>query len=286
MADEDVTGTDEQEELPEVEVEETLDEEGEEAESDEEESEEEDDSEEEEEEEEKPAKKAARPKVTFTPEQQEVLDAAISKKVRATHEAERRAAAAEQRLAELEQSIPKEGRPVIPPLPEAWDEDYGPKVHARDEAIRKAAIFDAQQLARQEQTLLARAQAAKAQVEAVNEKVTVYRKVAKTLGVKSDELKEAGAAVAAYGIHDDLAGFILSDDAGPLITVYLAKHPEAVEEMRGMNTAQAAVYIATKLKPRAVGARRMSKTPAPPASLGTRGGGSRSERGPKGATYA
>ena len=198
-------------------------------------------------------------------------------------EIEKRAKELEDKLKELES---KSADVVVPPLPDPWDEDYNQKIAARDEALRKQAIIDAQKQYQDSQAKTSQEAAAKAEQERLQGLVKDYDKNTIKLGLDSAEVRKAGEVVVSYGISDDLIGFILQDSEGPLITKYLAANPLVLDELRNLSPIQAALQInsdiraaASKLKPQATAA------PDPADILGGRGAGEKQSALIKGATF-
>lgn len=225
-----------------------------------------------------------------TPEDQEDPDwyvKAINRQHRKYREEERRRLELEQELQRIRQQAPQQqdsNRPQIPPAPDPFDEDYEAKIEARDKAIRQAAEWDAQEQARNYYRQQQEQQAIQARAQQLRQTLTSYTDRAKEFGIKPDVLQVAGNTVATMGIHDDVATYILSDEKGPLITTYLARHPADLEAMQSMTPVQAAVYVATKVRQKAESAHGITKAPPPPESL--EGGGAPPRvRGPKGATF-
>lgn len=223
-------------------------------------------------------------KVSFTPEQQEVFDKAIGKKVGATRAAERKAEELAAQLADAQAKIPVEQRPDVPETPDPYAENYSDQVAARDKAIADRAAYDARQTVIEDQKVEQAQRTRNEQVAAVQTVVTTYTDRAKDMGIAPEDLGAAGKVVAAHGISDDVTLHILNDDKGPAITTYLAQNPLAMDELHGMNPMQAAIHIENVVKPAAVSSKKT--TNAPPPSTNLEGGGSPpSERGPKGATF-
>lgn len=223
-------------------------------------------------------------KTQFTPEQQEVFNRAIGEKTFKMREAERRAEAAERRAAELEAKLPKSERPFVPPKPDPYDPDYEKKLDARDEAIKAAAAYDAQQNAAKAQREAAERQRQEAEQEELVKSAQSYKERAEKFGLDPAEMQTAGTALAKFGIPDDLTRFILKDDQGPLLTMYLARNPDHLERMQGMSPIQMGAYIAADLKPQLATARTQTKAPRP-ADVLDGGGSPPTARGPKGATF-
>lgn len=223
-------------------------------------------------------------KTQFTPEQQEVFNRAIGEKTFKMREAERRAEAAERRAAELEAKLPKSERPFVPPRPDPYDADYEAKMEARDRALEQAVAYDAQQAAAKAQREAAQRQRLEAEQEEIVKSAEGYKDRALKMGINPAEMQQAGQALAQFGVPDDLTKFILKDEQGPLMTMYLARNPDHLERMQSMTPIQMGAYIASELKPLLATVR--TKTQAPkPADVLDGGGSPPTARGPKGATF-
>lgn len=222
-------------------------------------------------------------KVEFTPEQQAVFDKAIAEKTFKRREAEREAERLKAELEQVRAQLPKEQRPTIPPMPDPYDEDFNQRVFARDEALRKAAEWDARERFMQEQKAQQEYHRQLERQQALQKSVEGYSKRATSLGINAGDLAAAGQTIGAYGIDEALAEHILEHDKGPAITVFLAANPHELETLRAMNPIRAGVYLETVIAQRAA-ARHKTAAPPPPETLGT-GGAPRTERGPKGARY-
>lgn len=231
-----------------------------------------------------PGAEPAPEKVVFTPEQQEVFDKAIGKKVGATRAAERATEELRAQLADAQAKIPVEQRPDVPETPDPYAENYSDQVATRDKAIADRAAFDAKQTVIEDQKVEKEQAALNAQVAAVQTVVATYTERATELGITPEDLGAASKVVNAQGVSDDVALYILGDDKGPAITTYLAQNPLALDALHGMTSMQAAIHLENVVKPAAVSSK--NTTNAPPPSTNLDGGGSPpSERGPKGATF-
>lgn len=226
--------------------------------------------------------------VEFTEEQQRIFNEAVGKKVFKLREKEREAEALRKRLEELEAKVPQQGRPVVPEAPDPFalsDAEYRQKLVARDQAIREATAWEAQQQALLWQRQQAELEQQRRQQERQQEEVKAYADRAKKLGVAAEELQEAGTLVAGYGIDPALVEMILADDHGPLLTKYLARNQLELERLVQMPVTMAAVRLATDLKAKAVAMKpKVTKTPDPlnqPRNAGI----SPKPKGPAGATF-
>jgi len=223
-------------------------------------------------------------KVQFTPEQQAVFDKVIGEKTFKAREAERKAEAAEAKLRELEAQLPKENRPSVPPLPDPYDADYDKKIAARDEAIKSAAAFDAkQELVKAQQQSVQRQRVEAQQAELYKSAVT-YKERADKLGINPADLQNSANALSTFGISEDLTKFLLKDDQGPLMTMFLARNPVALERMNELSPIEMGHFIASEIKPKLAAVKTRTQAP-PPADVLDGGGSPRKDRGPKGAVF-
>lgn len=212
--------------------------------------------------------------------------AGFTKRINQKHfelmEEKRAREALEAEVIALKAKIPEIQKPVVPPLPDPYDDDFDVKMSQRDEAIKRVAAYEAQeeinQSRLQEQHRLRQEGLNKSLVESVK----TYSDRAKGLNISENELKVAGQTVAAYGIHDSVAEFILQDEKGPAITAHLARNPDMLETISKMNPIHAALYIDNNVKPKLLSGK--TELPEPAETLGG-GGVSKRERGPKGAKY-
>ena len=224
----------------------------------------------------------------FTEEQQRIFNEAVGKKVFKLREKEREAEALRRRLEELEAKIPQQGRPAVPDAPDPFalsDIEYRQKLVQRDQAIREAAAWEAQQQALQWQRQQADLEQQRRQQERQQEEVKAYATRANKLGMSAAELQEAGTLVAGYGIDAALVEMILGDDHGPLLTKYLAQNQLELERLVQMPVTMAAVRLATEVKSKAVAMKPKVTTAPDPLNAPRNAGISPKPKGPKGATF-
>ena len=193
---------------------------------------------------------------------------AINKQHRKYREEERKRQAVEKELAELRASMPsqqEQAAVVVPPLPDAWEDDYELKMQQRDIALLDNARVNA---ANQEQQGRQQAIAQELQEKeqrALNERSTAFSTRAQADGFKDSDLNSASQIVAAAGITPDVASYLLDDDSGHLMVAYLADENNSIElyDLARSNPVQAGAKLsaikakATQLK------RKHSKAPAP-----------------------
>lgn len=213
-------------------------------------------------------------KTKFTEDQQRIVDDIVAKKTYKIRETERQAEELKQKLAELEARLPKEQAPDIPPIPDAWDDDFEQKMQARDQAIQDRAAYNARQRAAEDQRIeLERQQLANKQ-KAFTEKVTTYSERAKKLGMSAEDLAKAGQTVAKFGIKEEIAEYILEDEQGPMITAYLSRNLGELEKLSTMSPMRASAYIENVVRKNAgVSGKKRTQAPDPVEPL--RGSGAK-----------
>ena len=159
----------------------------------------------------------------------------------------------------------------IPPMPDAFDDDFDEKVKVRDDAIIAQANYNTQNQAFLQQEQLNQQQAAQAKAVKVQESMVNYSQKATELGIKQEELQAAGNTVAGYGLSDDLVMHILADSDGPLITKHLAANPQDGYQLASMSPFNVGSFLdgikqkASALKP------KTSSTPNPTKDISGKG---------------
>ena len=224
-----------------------------------------------------------------TPEAQEANEpASYTKRIHQKHHElmeERRARLAiEQELERLkQQQQPVDEAPVVPDMPDQYDDNFEEKIRQRDEALAKRIEWDArQQILQEQEQARQQEQAARRQQENVD-RLQKFAKRAQELNISNQELNIAAQTVVAYGVSSEVEDMIVDNENGPVLAVHLAENPAELDVMRGMTGVQAGMYIATNILPKLNSAKKQV-APPPPDTLGG-GGAPPAERGPRGATY-
>ena len=191
----------------------------------------------------------------------------------------------QQEVAKFRESQQQETAPAIPDMPSPYDDDFEQRQAERDQAIRDAASFSAKQEAGLQQQRDYAAQQQQAEQQQTLQREQAFSDRAKKSGISDTEMNTALQTMAAYGgVGAEVAGFLVGDDQGPAITAHLAKNPNEILAIQGMNPMQGAVYIATEIRPKLASSTTTSSAPAPADSLGG-GGAPPGDDGPRGATY-
>ena len=208
----------------------------------------------------------------------------IAQKAFESREHKREAESLRQELAAIKEKEAILLEPMILPVPDQYDDNYAEQMEARDKSIQEKAQYDASQRVRAEQAEYQRQQQNQEQINQVNERGNKYKENSIKLGVDQAQLGEAANIVANYGIRQDVAMELLSEEQGPLITMYLAQNPQALD---AINTANAIslgnVWSDIKTKASSLQTKTTS-TPDPVETQKGSGVGPKN-RGPAGATY-
>jgi len=197
---------------------------------------------------------------------QERLDKLTAEKYAEKRRADELAA----KIAELERAKPVQlgedlQEPVMPD--DIFDADAMRKYHSEmAQYNRKMAVHEAKALMNN----TASEQKALQQQTEQRQIVQEFAKRTLTAGYTIDQIEQAGTALVNAGLSQELQLMLLEDDAGPQITMYLVKNPDAAQELLTMPTHKAAVAIATKIKAQAVKTKARA-TSAPDPIPETRG---------------
>ena len=223
-------------------------------------------------------------KVEFDDDQQAKVNDIVGKSVKQFREEQRKNSDLQRQLDEANAKIPVEQRPVLPELPDdPFDDNYKPIVEKREKILVEQARFDERKAVANQQTQEAERQQHEEGRRKVIEVVTTYSENAKKMGMTKQQTQESMGTIATFGMDKNLLMHIVKDDMGPAISQHLIANPLALDAMRGMSATEAAVHIATVIKP-SLSSKKFTNTPVPPTEI--EGGGSPpTGRGPKGATY-
>ena len=229
-------------------------------------------------------------KVTFTPEQQEVFNREISKKVAAQKEVERRADEYKAQLEEANKKLnPEPVRPDIPAAPDPYASDFQQQLEARDKAIQDAAAFDAQARWQSEQALATQQQQQAEQQKAQEAAFTSYVERGDNLGHDKAELNNATEYLMNVGLAPEAQVLIRDDAAGPDMAMYLAKNPEAMNQVLELqekgNSVMVVAHLAAEIRAKASSSFRNDQLPPDPPDHLSGGGAKEGDIGPAGATY-
>jgi hypothetical protein len=195
---------------------------------------------------------------------QEKVNEVIGKKHRMMKEAEERALRAEQQLAAMQQQQSQTAAPVVPDIPDPFDDNYDSLMREREAKIVERAQWDANQQALQQQQYQLQQQQLVQQQQKQQEQVTSYAERAKEYGISQQDLQASANNVAGF-ISADLTQHIIAEKEGPLITQYLGANPLELANVAEMPPLQAALYIERSIKPKLAGVKpKQTQAKKPP----------------------
>ena len=210
-----------------------------------------------------------------SPEQKAAAEQAFK-----AREAKREAQALREENAKLKAQIPEETRPEVPSLNEYPEPE---ELRAWQTANADAIRFDERQKVIAEANQAGLDKQAYDEHQALTKRVQSYSSNAAKLGVKPEELQQAGGLVTPY-MRQDLIESVLDDEDGPLITMFLSVNPEAIDSLNNASMLSIG-QIYSDIKAKAAGLKpKQSKAPEPPEVLNG-GGAPKNDGGPAGATY-
>ena len=223
-------------------------------------------------------------KVTFSPEQQEIFNAAKAKDTKKFHDKRREAEGYQAELEALKASIPQPTEPQIPPPPDAFDDDFETKLAARDEAFERRAEFRANVKVQTEQTAAQQQTKLFEQQQRRVAEGNTFAERSRKLGFDDTEMGQSFVTLQQMGLGTDFQQDLVAHENGPEVIDYLAKNPDALDQMRSMTSMQAGSYIATNIVPKALNAKKTTSAP-PPADFINGGGSPEKPLGPPGAVF-
>lgn len=230
-------------------------------------------------------------KVEFSPEQQAVFDKAIGRQhkkgrdfERANEDSQAQLRAANERLAQFEADQPA---PVIPPMPDSFDDDFDEKVAIRDAAI----VADTQHQAQQGQVAQAAQNAENdralmAQTKANADADTLEANALKQ-GIKIEDLNVAATTVGSYRLDPALVNELMTNEDGPVMIAHLAANPMELDGLRSLPLGQAFRMLHEKVQPAAQALKPKTSDAPPPADILGGNGKAEGDNRPmiKGATF-
>ncbi len=138
----------------------------------------------------------------------------------------------------------------IPPMPDAFDDDFDNKVKSRDEAITAQATYAANNAAYLQSQQFQQQQTAQTQQAVMNKLSDGFYSNATTGGASNEEVNLVVNTLNTMNPSQDLSVAIMSDASdGYVIAKYLAGNPMEMHELNTMNPVMAGAKLAEiKLK--------------------------------------
>jgi len=225
-------------------------------------------------------------KVTFSQEQQAIIDKVAEDGRSKVIEERRKSADLERQLEESRAKIPKETRPEVPKSGDVFDDDHEERTAAREEGIRKQAKFDARQEFDADAAKDKELAGQQAEQARFNNSLKKFNDTAGKFDVDAATLNTFDTTIASHGgLRYDVGTRVVSDEQGMLIYKHFAQNPDDIYRVNGMTEGDAAVFVSEiKSKATALFTKKASETPDPAETL-TGAGVPPEKRGPKNATY-
>jgi hypothetical protein len=158
----------------------------------------------------------------------------------------------------------------IPPMPDAFDDDFEAKVKQRDEAIIANANYQAQNQAYLQQEQFNQQQAAQAKQLEGQKVLQAHNDRVKNLGIKPEAMVAAENAVMSYGLPPELLTHIAGMADSPLVINHLAANPVEGYELANLvaSTPYAVGAYLDKINEKASALKpKISSAPKPAANL-------------------
>lgn len=206
---------------------------------------------------------------------QDAVQNAINKQHAKFREEERKRKSLEKELEELRSRQPKEPEaPIVPDAPDPYDENYEELVKVRDQKLLEKAKYDISRQAEAERHQKLVAEKQEVRQKEVAEMIKSYNNRTEKLGLSVADIHKSGQAIVDYGINEQLAEFILSDEDGPLLTKYLAHNPAELDELLSLPITNATIRMHTDIRQKVQGLKpKTSGTPDPAPVLSGNGAG-------------
>ncbi len=197
---------------------------------------------------------------------QERLDKLTAERYAEKRRADELAAKLAQLEAAKQQALPDDlTEPTLPD--DIWDEAAMKQYHKEMAAYnRKVAAHEAKQV------LSTTQQQKQAELQQIEQQKVVqsFAKRAMESGITIEQVEQAGTALVNAGLSQELQMLLLEDEAGPQLTMHLAKNPDLALELISLPVHKAAIKLATSIKAEAVSQKpKVTKAPDPiPQSRG------------------
>tara|TARA_R110002096_G_scaffold243126_1_gene435204 strand:+ start:102 stop:920 length:819 start_codon:yes stop_codon:yes gene_type:complete len=219
-------------------------------------------------------------KVEFSPEQQAVFDKKVAKDTFKRRDSERKGQQREQdlqrQLDELKASQPVESAPVVPEVPDQFDDDYDGKMVNYQKALVDNARYQERQSFAQSAEQNRQQQEYLEGQRSTQEAAQKFADNGKQLGISQEDMHQNGQTVVSYGLDNDVLNHILHDPQGAAIVKHLAHNPQDAQRLLNANK----FYLGSELDTiKAAIKPNVSKAPPPTEQL--HGGGVPEKQDPR-----
>lgn len=173
---------------------------------------------------------------------------------------------AQQKLTALQADQPE---PIIPPMPDSFDDNFDELVKQRDAAIVAVTQHNTQQgIAAQTAQSAENDRALEGQRQAQADADTLSTNAVKQ-GIKIEDLNVAAAKVGEYHLDPALVVELMTNEDGPVMIAHLAANPMELDALRQLPLGQAFGVLHGKIRTAAQALKpKTSDAPDPPELLG------------------
>lgn len=219
-----------------------------------------------------------------TENEAEVLRKQIAEKAFKERQSRRRAEELEERLKKLEADKTPKFDGVIPPMPDAFDDDFEQKIKAREDAVARKAQADYDAMRNRELEAETQRKRERDELENQQKLQAEFRQNATSLGVDQEVLANAARTVIEYGITPDIENAIMADKEGALMLQHLASNPLVLSDLVDANPLKAGMMLA-EIKSKSLSLKPKPSSAPDPATIIKGRGAALSNRDNDGTTY-
>jgi hypothetical protein len=223
-------------------------------------------------------------KVIFSPEQQEVFNREIGKKVAKEKEAQRQIDDYKAKLNAYEQKQnPQPNRVDLPDYPDKYEDNFQQKLEDYNKAVSHNANMDFQERLMTQAKATAEAKQQAESKEKQTNVINMFTDNATKAKISEADLSASLDLAAAFNLDVGLREYMMQDALGPQIVVALASDPANLEAFAAMSPLQAVAHIESKIKPSINN--KVGKRPPPPPKHLKGKGAAEGDGGVPGVTY-
>lgn len=198
---------------------------------------------------------------------QESINKAIDKQHAKYREEQRKRVEAEKELETLRSKYGAQVDPE-PKIPDVdyYSNDVEAQVNKRDAAVREHQQWQFRQQQQQSEKQKAQQQSYEQQNAEAMERQDKFYQTAKQLKMSQATLDKAVTTIGTYGLGQQVAEYLMTDDKGVQMTAALAKNPALLSELSFMQPHQAILHIERNVRSR-LKAVRPSNAKRPPTRV-------------------
>lgn len=226
----------------------------------------------------------------FDEAQQQVFNNKMAEEKRQRRQLETDKQALATQLQELQSRQPENQRPVVPDFPSQYDFDTDEEFHTalkdRDAKFKEALVFDTRADLQVREGQMQQQEQQRIKKESIDAADKIFRENGVKNGISNEEMGTIIDAVNQHGIDPSVGNYVMGRPDGALIAKFLADNPLELDNIYATGSiANAAIYIETKVAPKAAVLKPQTSNAPDPLDTLQGSGQPKQARGPKGATY-